>query len=341
MASYHLPSNQEENIMPETCSYRQLINNLQLKNLKALIGNRLILSIALILSGYNVSMAGTIESTDELDQDEITVNDDEIPTVDDNPEQLTAAEPLVKVDFSDDTVGPYTKADFIKDWKVHPGVPVQKRMYIVYDDQNSNSKVLRVTYLAYRVGGVSGMAFTANIGSLKENKKTHLFFQYKVKFPQNFTWVKGGKLPGLTSYPYHPTGCIAVSRYDGFSTRMMWREAGQLFEYIYNPTKVEKCGDYYQPDQPFYFVQNKWYTLTQEVKLNTPEQKNGMVRQWVDGKLILEIDNILLRKKSNIHINQIKMDSFFGGKGNEWKPETDQYAYFADFLVTESMPPLN
>lgn len=245
---------------------------------------------------------------------------------------------LLDVDFSNDAIGKYKKEDFIKDWKVDEN---NNRLYIVYDDQIYNKKVLKVIYLAHKVGGSSGMAFTANIGDLKKNRAEHLFFQYKVKFPLDFTWMKGGKIPGLTSYPYHPTGCISSSQFDGFSTRMMWRESGQLFEYIYNPEKVEQCGDYYKPDQPFYFVKNRWYTLTQEVKLNTPGKKDGIVRQWVDGKLLIEIDNTVLRKSSNIYINQIKMDSFFGGKDDGWKPLSNQKAYFSDFLVAKSMPPLN
>jgi hypothetical protein len=236
------------------------------------------------------------------------------------------------VTFDDDTLGLYTEEDFYKDWAIKPtdSSGQGSRLYIVSREDNSSDHVLRVTYLANAFGGQSAMTFTAPLGG----DYTHLIFQYDVKFSGDFTWVKGGKLPGLTSSPYSPTGCISNDDFDGFSARYMWREEGLLEGYIYNPDKVETCGDYYASNPIFYFTQGVWYTLKQEIYVGDPGVDNGYIKAWVNGLQVLDITNILLRKSPDIFIDEAKIDTFFGGSDNNWAPSTDQYAYFDQFNIS-------
>lgn len=58
-------------------------------------------------------------------------------------------------------------------------------------------------------------------------------FEYKVFFPGDFEWVKGGKLPGLYG---GRTGCSGGDpALDCFSTRLMWRAGGAGELYLVNP----------------------------------------------------------------------------------------------------------
>ena len=254
------------------------------------------------------------------------------------------------VDFDDDQLGVYTKDDFIKDWQMKPNSSSgqdddadDSRLSIVTD---GDSQVLQVKYLANEVGGSSAMTFTPYIGGdynhLPGEKYTHLYFQFKVKFKDNFTWVKGGKLPGLTSSPDSPTGCVDNADIDGFSARLMWRENGQVFSYLYNPFKKDDCGDYDAFSPITYFNKGQWYTITQEVQLNdvsgSTVKDNGFVREWLDGVQVLDLQKLKLRDKDSVFIDEIKMDTFFGGSSDDWAPTTDQYAYFDHFAVSESSP---
>lgn len=242
------------------------------------------------------------------------------------------------VTFDDDVLGLYAAGDFSKDWGKKPNSSSGqgKRLYIVEDKDNPNDRVLEVTYLANQVGGNSAMTFDAPLGKGYE----HLFLQYKVKFSNGFTWVKGGKLPGLTSLPDSPTGCITNDTFDGFSSRYMWREEGLLYGYVYNPEKIEDCGDYYPTDANFYFQAGVWYTLKQEIFIGNPNEHNGYIKAWVNDKPVLDIENIMLRRSADILIDSIKMDTFFGGSDPAtWAPATNQNAYFNDFIVsTEDIP---
>jgi hypothetical protein len=205
------------------------------------------------------------------------------------------------------------------------------RLSIVQDPSNASNKVLRVTYKAGQIGGNSAMTFDAPLSG--SNKQ--LWFQYKVRFDNAFTWVKGGKLPGLGGGDT-PTGCITNGTFDGFTTRLMWRENGLGFSYQYSPYKKEECGDYYAIARRF--DAGKWYTLTQQVMLNDVGQSNGQFRQWVDGVLVLEQSGLLLRNASTISVSAIKMDTFFGGSTTDWAPATDQYVYFDDFRAGTASP---
>jgi hypothetical protein len=57
--------------------------------------------------------------------------------------------------------------------------------------------------------------------------------EYKVFFPGDFEWVKGGKLPGLYG---ERTGCSGGDpALDCFSTRLMWRAGGAGELYLVSP----------------------------------------------------------------------------------------------------------
>lgn len=272
------------------------------------------------------------------------------------------------VNFNNDTLGIYLKDEFNKnDWMMNPpsssGLS-EGRLHIIDDPSASGHEhVLEVTYNAGEVGGSSAMVFTPTIQAVNgTNQYTHLFFRYQVYFPTIpcgdgapagttcFDWVNGGKLPGLTSAPDSPTGCVEGTTYDGFSARVMWKNVVdsakcadgaqcQAVSYLYFPDKTEGCGSYKYDLPAVYFKRDTWYTLTQEVILNDvvdgQAQSNGEIKQWVNDKLVLDLTGIILRKSSNIFIDEIKMDTFFGGSdASTWAPPSDQHAYFDNFEVS-------
>ncbi len=241
---------------------------------------------------------------------------------------------LLQNTFENDAIGLYTASEFQNDWGVAPQSSTglaAGRLSIVADPDNSANKVLRVTYLAGQIGGNSAMTFDAPLPT----GYNQLWLQYKVRFDNAFAWTKGGKLPGLAGGDT-PTGCIQNGTFDGFTTRLMWRENGLAFSYQYYPGKLNDCGDYYAVATKF--KPGVWYTLTQQVILNDAGQANGQFRQWVDGVLTLQQSGLLLRNAATVSVSAIKMDTFFGGSTTDWAPATDQYAYFDDFRVSTASP---
>lgn len=235
--------------------------------------------------------------------------------------------------FQQHAAGNYTASMFNADWGFSPGASAgvaDNRLRIVADPTSSTNRALRVTYRANQIGGSSASVFTYPIPG---GPHTQLWLQYKVMFDANFTWVKGGKLPGLAGFTgTKPTGCVNNSELNGFSARFMWRENGNAFLYLYNPVKQEHCGDY----SPLYsyFTKGRWYTITSHVELGTANQYNGVVTTWIDGAQVSRVSGLLLRTSSSVSIDKLLFETFFGGSTSDWAPATDQYSYFDDITIS-------
>ncbi|MEN0037360.1 MAG: polysaccharide lyase [Cellvibrio sp.] len=240
---------------------------------------------------------------------------------------------LYSNNFQQHTAGAYTAARFSADWGFAPGASAgvaDNRLSVVTDPLESSNRVLRVTYKANQIGGSSASVFTYPIPG---GPHTQLWLQYKVMFDNNFTWVKGGKLPGLAGYNgTKPTGCVNNSLLDGFSARFMWRENGNGFLYLYNPVKQDECGDY-SPLASF-FTKGRWYTITSSVELGTANQYNGVVTTYIDGIEVSRVSGLMLRNSTSVSIDKFLFETFFGGSTTDWAPTTDQYSYFDNITIS-------
>ena len=245
----------------------------------------------------------------------------------------TGGAPLYFNDFNQHATGAYTAAQFNADWGFNPNTSAgvaDGRLHILNDPEGGNNKVLRVTYRQGQVGGGSASVFTYTIPGAPHNQ---LWLQYKVMFDENFTWAKGGKLPGLAGYTgTKPTGCVANNLLNGFSARLMWRENGHALQYLYNPDKTEYCGDY--SSYYFFFAKGRWHTITSHVELGSVNQHDGQITTYIDGEEVLVSSNLLLRTSAQVTIDKLLFETFFGGSSNDWAPATDQYSYFDDIAIS-------
>ncbi|GAA4115009.1 hypothetical protein GCM10022393_14920 [Aquimarina addita] len=212
---------------------------------------------------------------------------------------------------------------------------------------------LRAQYLKNDASGRSGgFLFDPYFDGVEE-----AYLEYKIKFDDNFFWATGGKLPGLggstsginsesTGRGTIPSGC----RYNtnGWSARLMWRRnraqtnAPYFILYSYfadkengDPRVDGDCGD----GKRIYtdLKDDKWYTIRQYIKMNTPGQRNGTVIMWIDGEETYRDDNAKIRNsgKSNLKINALIMNTYRGGSRTDevWHSPRTEYTFFDDFKV--------
>ncbi|ORX79949.1 hypothetical protein K493DRAFT_200862, partial [Basidiobolus meristosporus CBS 931.73] len=154
---------------------------------------------------------------------------------------------------------------------------------------------------------------------------------YEVGFPANFSFVKGGKLPGL--YGGEPgTGCSGGSQSDGkmcFSLRLMWRELGVGEVYTYLPLSnrdklcthpMITCNDAYGQSigRGFDFNKGAWNRVALYVQVNTVGKEDGVIQLYLNDSLWLDIREIPLRKEKGIGISSIMFSTFFGGNTPEY-----------------------
>ncbi|WP_298955205.1 polysaccharide lyase [uncultured Nonlabens sp.] len=204
--------------------------------------------------------------------------------------------------------------------------------------------VLRAEYLKNSAGGPNGgFLFDKEFASAEE-----AVLEYRVKFDAGFVWAYGGKLPGLggsslSSNGAIPAGCTRNNNSikNGFSCRLMWRSNGgdtpaRLVVYTYFPDRdISKCGENETIIRGL--EKNRWYTIKQYLKLNTPGQNNGIIKMFIDGVEELTLNNVKFREsgKGNVKINDLIMNTYRGGSASDqrwWSPTTD-YAYFDSFKV--------
>lgn len=208
---------------------------------------------------------------------------------------------------------------------------------VISDPTGRFNRILRVRYPAgsaspsvSREQGVDigGMGFYANLGIPPTNA---LRLSYFVRFPENFDFVKGGKLPGLFGGTVTSGGDIPDGT-NGFSTRLMWRRQGEGEVYAYLPSS-EKYGTSIGRGA-WQFQPGVWYHVEQEVILNQPNQEDGRIRVWINNELVLNRGGLVFRTTDRLKIEGIFFSTFFGGGDPSWSTPKDVYTDFADFSVS-------
>jgi hypothetical protein len=167
--------------------------------------------------------------------------------------------------------------------------------------------------------------------NLRSGPAEALNLRYYVRFPAEFDFVKGGKLPGLYG------GSVTSGRHipdgeDGLSTRYMWRRGGTGEVYAYLPTSVQHgtslgSGDWRWPV-------GRWACVEQAVRLNTPGRSDGSVTVFLNGSQVLRSEDLEFRTTSRLGIEGVFFSTFFGGSDPSWSTPRTQFAEFAAFAVS-------
>jgi len=192
--------------------------------------------------------------------------------------------------------------------------------------QDGSTKILAVTYPRGSIDPASATAPTGGAGFLYPSPAA-LFsgcLAYDVAFSPGFNFAKGGKLPGLYG-GNAPSGGADTNT--GFSTRYMWRTSGAGEVYAYVPDKSGQYGESISTGA-WTFVPGQWQRLEQEVIVNNVGQKDGILRVWVGGELVINRTDILYRVDDNVLVAGLMFSTFFGGHDPSWASPNTQKAFF-------------
>jgi hypothetical protein len=246
---------------------------------------------------------------------------------------LTQGKPL-SISFEQDTPGNYTQKDLFRDWNC-PGWEMGRENVAVVEGKESrtgNGKALRISLPKGRSGCPEN-------GNTCVNWKPHiaaqldsLTYSYWVKFPENFDFVLGGKLPGIGSDNAR-TGGVKPNGRDGWSVRAMWVKGGQLGQYVYHVDQPGNFGDFFPWDAPP-VEKGKWYQVKTLVRLNTPGKSDGVITSWLNGKQVLDKHDLRFRLGDDLKIERFLFAVFFGGSGPEWAPRNNMQVYLDDFTLS-------
>ena len=267
--------------------------------------------------------------------------------------EVVIAQVIFTNDFEDDPLGQYSRSNLNADWNTPPfsnGVD-EGRVSIVND---GGSKVVAVSYPEGLFGSsdsATGAQWILDFDAGYEAVE----IEYRVKFGEGFDFVRGGKLPGLRGGEGN-VGGNKPDGTDGFTARMHWRTDGSsgsqlasdkanIVQYLYHPDQPTNFGEDFRWDdgpsgQWQEFESGRWYQLRHQVVMNTPGQHDGIVKAWLDGVQVLDLDNIRFRDTPDLQIDSMYFSTFFGGGSSIWATTKDEVAFFDDFRITVIDPVL-
>ena len=237
--------------------------------------------------------------------------------------------------------------------------PITKAWNVLWDSKDgnytSNAAGVHATYEKNGFGSKAGTHFRA--APPKVFPCSHVAVEYKVFFPSDFDFVKGGKLPGV--WAGDPGSGGGNWNDDGWSCRVMWREGGEAVAYVYmctdqgNYDGTAECklsrnqGDGFDDiahhtngsgvdlwrDAGLQFKKNAWNSVRVEVEQNTPGKADGRVALTINGST-RRFDKIMWSRK-RLTINGFAFTTWFGGGSRMYAPEDTQRASFKDITFTK------
>lgn len=156
--------------------------------------------------------------------------------------------------------------------------------------------------------------------------------QYKVRFPDTFSFTDGGRLPGL--YGGAPTTGAESGDPSGFTMRFAWREDGdgELVEYIANGGADARYGLSVGPSR-WSWRAGVWHTVELESIMNQPDRPDGIARVWIDGEPVIEQTDIAYRREKGAGADGLLFAVFFDNPDVERATPGEKYVDFADLRV--------
>lgn len=180
------------------------------------------------------------------------------------------------------------------------------------------------------IGGQGGVAFQWRPAGLYTAKSACL--SYNVWMPNDFDFKRGGTLPGLFGISEDRRG----AERNAFAVRYMWRDAG-AGELLTTLPAAGLVGN--EPrtsgsdSDAFRFHTGRWKRLEQEVVLNTPGQKDGAIKVWVDGRLVINKAQVMVRETANVVFAGVQADVHYGGADTSFVAPKDTVLRLTPFQL--------
>jgi hypothetical protein len=195
----------------------------------------------------------------------------------------------------------------------------------------ANSYAIRVLFTKCHFGSFPGCNWKV---PFKYNS-VNASISYSVFVPEDFDFVKGGKLPGLAGGKGN-TGGLIPTGFDGWSVRFMFKENGTLCAYLYHADMKTEYGEKVflrHENQVMVLKKGEWNSILLEIKMNDPDKNNGEVKCMLNKHSGLIINNLRFRKTENLGIDHFLFSCFMGGNDISYAPVSNQFLMFKDFVI--------
>ncbi|MFC1762583.1 polysaccharide lyase [Planctomycetota bacterium] len=156
-----------------------------------------------------------------------------------------------------------------------------------------------------------------------------------------------GKSPGWSGTEAAGWGGKVSDGTNGWSARATLKGQGsdkiRMMYYTYHADMKGKWGDEYNWSGPGASLEpNRWYCIEQYCKINTPGMKDGILRAWVDGELVLEKTDVKMRTVDTLHLKAFWLNYYHGGSSVSSKTRhvyLDNLAFSTEKRIGAYSPP--
>ncbi len=191
-------------------------------------------------------------------------------------------------------------------------------------------------------GGHYGASLAFDFKKRTGSEPEEIHFRYYLRFADDWKPERGGKLPGIGgTYGRAGWGGRKVNGTDGWSARGLFRglEEGApartpIGFYCYHADMKGRYGDdwVWERDGFAGLENNRWYCIEQQARLNTPGKNDGILRGWVDGKLVFEMTDVRMRDVDSLKIETVWLNLYYGGT---WTAADYYHVYIDDVTISK------
>ncbi|THF61624.1 polysaccharide lyase [Pseudothauera rhizosphaerae] len=170
-----------------------------------------------------------------------------------------------------------------------------------------------------------------------------MYFRYALRFGDDWDpHISGGKMPGFAgTYNRGGWGGRHADGTNGWSARGTFFQARDhgsavsrlrgIGSYVYHADKKSGYGATWgwNLGPTGALEKNRWYSVEQYVRMNTPGRKDGVLRAWIDGRLAFERTDLRFRDVPDLRIETLWLNVYHGGT----KPTPQEMSLYIDNLV--------
>ncbi len=161
-----------------------------------------------------------------------------------------------------------------------------------------------------------------------------MYLRYYVRFPHDFDFRKGGKLPGFYGVIYNKGNDQRTdSDRSGFASRFAWRKEGEGI--VYSNTARPDAPVKVSGKKSWTWELNKWICVEQGVRMNFETFSQGLLDVWIDNKETVKEHGYNPRISDKVRIGGIMFSAVYGGGDRSFAPETGTTIDFAAFAIGE------
>lgn len=153
----------------------------------------------------------------------------------------------------------------------------------------------------------SGAGFTWLVPRIAEAHSACL--TYNILLPSTFNFGSGGILPGL--FGGETNDAPSRMAKGAFSLRNAWDTDGTARARIITPEEPDGLGFSIAADGAE-LPRGQWVRIEQEVVLNHPGSADGLMRLWINGKLLRETTDLVFRTDDGAQFRGVVADVHYG-----------------------------